>query len=395
MINDDNQANPEEKSVGISPAKLVYHYIPGELDPQITNYGDLVVTPLFLKIALVAKDIQSRHFFLLLLDLETVHQMAQLNRVSHFFFQPGLHLRNKLLEAARFILSDYPNPYALEPLVQINPRMLTHPVRTVWRGRRIEGTLLQIAAMAGDVNLRNKQGNEKDHGIVEQLCGYLPADEAQRQLQAVFPAGWEAITAARMQPYVNAAATFMEGVIQARAVTSEALLTECQVLLENYKKALNTHTDEVIVCGYIFDPNILVTVMDLVKANIVHFGGAGLPNFKSDFFWRYGFGAMQASLLGCDHQAIMQGITVYLKAMIDGAPMITRLLNSSVPEHVAKSFYMGVDGIPSPDGDILDTLVGGLWDMSMKIYSQQKRQTLQNLCHLQATTQSVAVLRLR
>jgi hypothetical protein len=284
------------------------------------------------------------------LDAKTLNSLTQLNHHSNQLFQPALRLR----QVAREILSDNPDPEKVIAVVQKDPSMLNHPVNTVWRGRKIFGTLLQIAAMAGDINLRDKKAGEKDHGIVERLMPYLPAAEVRRQLQVVFPTGWEKISAARIQPYIDATMVFMEGIIKIQIqlqhtikdwhITNQAKLkAACQPHIDNFQTALNTHADEVITSGYIYDPSIIDRVIELFVSNVGRFGPwGGWDSEKTNLFWVIIIGSLQASLLGCDRQVFKTGIFYVVEKGQD----VDRSSNSAADRlaELGTSFFLDMSG---------------------------------------------------
>lgn len=207
--------------------------------------------------------------------------------------------------AAYHILSG--NPEEVERLVNQNPLILSCIIEVKDHlGRRVKGTLLQIAALAGDFNIRDKKIPEKDHGMVERLRCYLPEEETTKQLLAIRPRGWKKETEKRMKPYLTALTRLIEDILKAKATSYRRLEAECKLCIETFKHSLIPNPNHVITSGYIFDLQVLYTAMELFEKNINRLRGR--YSGKSDFFLVHGFGPLQACASVCDLQVFKEGI---------------------------------------------------------------------------------------
>jgi hypothetical protein len=178
------------------------------------------------------------------------------------------------------------------------------------KGRRAIGTLLQIAAMAGDCNVRRKQGSELDHGLVEQLA-LLIGVESVNQIQAIRPLDWKNATKFRMQAYRNVAAEFINDLVDIVVppdATYEMVLLACQLPIDKFLKALDNINaqQEVITTGLIFDLRVLVHVSRLIYGSYKRFHESW--HAKTELFMRIGFGNLQLCASACDIQAFSTGL---------------------------------------------------------------------------------------
>ena len=207
-------------------------------------------------------------------------------------------------------------------LVKNNPSYLLSPTEGRDRlGRRVQGTLLQIAAMAGDVNLRELKEEEKQHrGIVELLqeAGNLSKDNVAKQLHPVLFSE-EAIKAneARNKRIQAAVEHFAEGIFQAEIAKEpaewsvelfQAAQKKCALAINTFRATLQTTLNDVIVSGYVFDTSILHQAMTWFeqKNNLDRFGG--WITLASDVFWVNGIGSLQCALSSRDAQVCHRGI---------------------------------------------------------------------------------------
>lgn len=265
------------------------------------------------------------------------------------------HSQAKL--AAYHILSG--DPEEVKRLVNRNPLILYCSIEIKdHQGRRVKGTPLQIAAMAGDFNIRNKKGS----GMVERLRCYLSKEEAIKQLLAKFPPGWEKETEERMKPYLTALNKFIKEIVKAKADTYLELEAKCESSIKKFRHSLIPNPNQVITSGYIFDPQILCTAMELVEPfekNTVLSGG--WCSNKSAFFWVYGIGSLQACASVCDIQIFKEGIY----NVINESTLPNRLLNFS-DEIPSALFSLGSSCFLNIFGNF-QSLSGGMWAQKNKV----------------------------
>lgn len=220
-------------------------------------------------------------------------------------------------------------------LVKKNPSLACHHViGTDPRGRRVAGTLLQIAAMAGDVNLKEGIQEEKHRGAVERVIAVakLSPEEAARQVFDVIGSN-EAKEAneKRNQRVMDAIKRLGEGIIRTRETHPgedferfKALQIHCKGLIDQFEKELASIFNEVITSGYIFDPKILQDAIKWFEENVARFGDWW--SNQSDIFWVNGIGTLQSLLSSRDAQVVY----AFIGNLIDhGGNIPPRALNKA------------------------------------------------------------------
>lgn len=258
----------------------------------------------------------------------------------------------------------------LERIVEQSPDILSLVVETRDHiGRRIKGTLLQIAAMVGDFNVHTPQIPEDQQGIVERLCARLPQEEIARQLQHLHSPEWHAATAMRRQKIELALDVFILDIINAEAVDHAELLVECQASIEMFKKTFIPDAEEVIMTGYVCDPQILCFAVDLLRQNLDEFSNEGR------IFLAHGYGFIQRCLSGCDVHALtyasdIDGVSIIMKSRKLISPA---KLDFSGIKQLGSEYYIDING---GEDD-----VGGntLFDDSIPKYIKAKQDSADNL----------------
>ncbi len=183
-------------------------------------------------------------------------------------------------------------------------------------GRRIEGTLLQIAAMTGDVNLW-KQSNEQDNGMVERLivAGKLSNEEIVKQLTPIFSFNAMRKNEKRNSSILTALKEFTEGLIKMDEIekeTFEGFQKRCKPLIDTFRKSLKPNPNKVMTSGYIFDIQILSQALRWYKNNCNRLGD-GWQDWKCSIFMINGFGSLQNMLSVRDLQAALAGVEKNIK----------------------------------------------------------------------------------
>lgn len=202
-------------------------------------------------------------------------------------------------------------------LVKIDRVLLFEMIETIDPlGRKVRGTLLQIAAMAGDVDLLAGITEEKEHGLVEQLAqaGNLTAVEIAEQLQVIASPKAKQANEARNKRVLDAIIKFGGALIEKAKEYKDnpdnanfvALQQLCQPLIDQLAQDLTFDPDEVITSGYIFDLAILHDAAKWFETNVGLFHD--WSSCQSDIWWVNGFGKLQSLASARDAHVINAGI---------------------------------------------------------------------------------------
>ena len=228
-------------------------------------------------------------------------------------------------------------------LIKTKPILLhckTEATDPLGRGVK-EKTLLQIAAMAGDVDLKPGIGEEKDRGLVERLIavGKLSKEEIAEQLEVITGVAAQKENKARNERYLTAIKKFGIGICKVKADDKDEFERNCIDHIKQLEQDLQAESEKEITSGYIFDPSILEEAVKWFEDNIESFGG--WSSTKSDIFWVKGFGKLQRLLSSRDAQVVLTG----LGRLVNSGALPPRLLND--PEQLSyfynSSSRLGVD----------------------------------------------------
>jgi hypothetical protein len=200
-------------------------------------------------------------------------------------------------------------------LIKQKPILLHCPTEAVDPlKRRVKGTPLQIAAMAGDVNLKLEIPDEKDRGMVERLiaAGNLSKEEVTEQLQCITSDDAQRKNAARNQRVLAAIEKFGTGIGEIKADKNMNFvafkeLPEYTALVAQFEADLQPDTKEIITSGYIFDPKVLQQAIKWFEDNVDKHFGDWLSS-KTQGFWVNGVAKLQRKLSSRDVQIIKAGI---------------------------------------------------------------------------------------
>jgi hypothetical protein len=220
-------------------------------------------------------------------------------------------------------------------------------------GTCIEGTLLEIAAMAGDVNLRELKKGEEDHGMVELLkkAGKLSEEEVAKQLYSVlFSDEAKAANEARKKDVLDVLKEFGESLIRMREELPEnwdtieefkATQEKCRVKIEKLRTDLVTIvSNQTITTGYILDSYLIVELNEWFKQpeNLNRFGSD--ESLISDLFWTHIYGAFQYVSPAREIHVHRIGIG----RVVDKGVIPPRLLkNSDGSSHFSTGSLLGLD----------------------------------------------------
>ncbi len=249
-------------------------------------------------------------------------------------------------------------------------------------GRAVKGTLLQIAAMVGDVDLKEgmeeelkkaeekeqkaatlqdktdakkaKENLKKQRGVVERLAaikGGLSPEKVAAQLTEVITSE-NAIkeNQQRVDRIVEAIKTFGEGILDKAKEYKEhkedynnfkTFQTLCQPVIDALKKALQHDPNKVTTSGYLFDPVILQKAAEWYVQNIKRF--EGWWSIVSDVFWVSGCGTLQ------QHLSVRDGHVAWYRDSLLARYGINEVLHRhTIPPRVCQNsdglgryFYLG------------------------------------------------------
>jgi hypothetical protein len=198
-------------------------------------------------------------------------------------------------------------------------------------GTPVIGTFLQIAAMAGDVNINSNITDEKDRGFVESLiiAGGLTKERVTHELACITSEITRLANDERNYRYLE--------------IIKEFGVSIHQGVNEIFERKLQSEKSQAITCGFIFDPKILLDTILWFEKNLSHFGDYFSP--KSDVFWINGFGKLQSMLSARDAQVIKAGI----QNVIDENIMPVRSLKNpdggsyyyNTSSDLGRNFYLG------------------------------------------------------
>lgn len=272
------------------------------------------------------------------------------------------HLARIVTDAADHIL--WGRLDEAEALVQQYSSILKYSIETKDPcGRRVAGTLLQIAAMAGDFNLK-KNAAENDDGMVERLtkAGGVSKEEVAKQLHAVlFSEEAKKENEQRNKRILAALIEFAENIIQTDLIGNnfeefKEAQAKYQLYINKFREALMPDPNEVITSGFIFDSQILFEAAKWFedKKNLDRFGG--WRKLKSDLFWINGFGSLQNVVSARDAHVIREGIgNVVDEGRLPGRSLkntdgSSYFYNSSARKRLGVDFYLGYFGGPGRRG---------------------------------------------
>jgi len=243
-------------------------------------------------------------------------------------------------------------------LIKKNPDLLRyHTIATDPLGRLMKGTPLQIAAIAGDVDLRDGIQEEKDRGMVERLIavGNLSKEEVAEQLKIITSKEAREENEKRNQRVLSAIKKFGQSICEVKVDSRPMSFEEFQASFKDHinqlEKDLQVRTNELTTSGYIFDPDILHKAAKWFEDNVMNVKGFSFGGWwtnQSDVFWVNGFGKLQSRLSARDAQVVGAGIGRF----VDAGNLPSRTLNNSEgtsyffnsSSGLGRTFYLGVDG---------------------------------------------------
>lgn len=269
-------------------------------------------------------------------------------------------------------------------LIKKNPDLLRyHAIATDPLGRRVKGTPLQIAAMAGDVDLREGIQEEKDRGMVERLiaAGNLSHEEVVEQLQVMTSEEAQQENEKRNQRILAAIIKFGESIRDVqedkhKKMSFKKFQMACKDHINQLEKDLQAGANELITSGYVFDPRLLSKTTKWFEDNFKKFGRA-LTN-QGKVFLINGFGKLQSRLSSRDAQVIVEGVGNLVQGYCPLRILISQngacyFLNPT--SQLGVNFYLGDYGLPHCERSQLS-----MGPICLESVCETKKRTLQNVC---------------
>lgn len=200
--------------------------------------------------------------------------------------------------------------------LKINPSYLDYAViATDPLGRKVKGDFIQIAAMAGDFDLKRDIQDNKEHGLVERIAAIanLTSNEIALRVQVITTPEAKVANMRRNRRIVKAVKRFGEGLME-HETNKYHSFQDLKRFQNKYEPAINRlkedliiDTNKIITLGYIFDPRILQLAVSYFNRNANRFGGWS-GSSRSDVFWINGIGLLQSKSSSRDAQAIRAGM---------------------------------------------------------------------------------------
>jgi len=207
-------------------------------------------------------------------------------------------------------------------------------------GRRVRGTALQIAAMAGDADLKTNITEENKKGMVERLikAGDLSKEEIIEQLKCVTSFEAELANEVRNRRVLAAIKKFGNDLSEIKTGSNESFeefQLRCKYNIDQLEAGLKSANENVITAGYIFDIAILQKSIKWYKENLEKLNGYW--SYQSDIFWVKAFGKLQTNLSFSDAVIIERGVGHWNSNQTIPA----RSLNNTTRLEIGLSTYIG------------------------------------------------------
>lgn len=202
-------------------------------------------------------------------------------------------------------------------IIEANPLLLRISTEGIDPLKRtVKGTLLQIAAMAGDVNLNPGIHDEKELGLVErlQIAGKLSNEEVRDQLEVITGCEAKQENEKRNQLVIMAMDKFMNRILQVKTYENEdfkKFKMRCKPFVVQLEKDLQFITNLKITSGYIFDPEVICKVAQEFESKVKSFGG--WFSVHTGVFRVSGFGMLQKYLSVRDAEVAEIGMINYIE----------------------------------------------------------------------------------
>jgi len=273
-----------------------------------------------------------------------------------FFTRYVSQIQYRLEQAANDLLSEGKIDIALALIKANGKEVLNVPTQGRDRfGTCIEGrTLLQMAGMAGDVNLREKKATEKDdHGAVElfaQAAGLTKDEIAEQLFPVLFSEEAKKINEARKNRVLTILIEFAENILKRKKDLPtrwntidefKAAQARCQPEINTLRKdLLGIVSNQTITAGYILDSHIPVELTQWFERpdNLDRFGGWW--SLVSDLFYVHGYGSLQYVAAARDAHIFQAGIGM----VVDHGFLPARsLTGSGGTSHFEASSRLGLD----------------------------------------------------
>lgn len=316
--------------------------------------------------------------------LQNIKEEKDEKGIIHKFFKPAT---NELLDKLLLHVVHGEQDEA-EAIIQKNPQLLLDAgLVTDYSGRRIQGTALQVALGAGDLEMCK---------MIVPYLDKLDPTARLTQYQKQFPTDEKQVADT---PEMQALRTITKVILDAKqdeiTVSADQELSlrineRCQIELALFRSVFDSN--EVITKGKHFDTALLFEALELANHHFKEFGGRR-NSPKLILFMRQVLGYIQRYLPACYAQLVRRDITEYFTVDHE---KLTRSLKfnarvdysfSYFPLDVDPHYRLGyecfIDIHEARPGyvqvyKISDTIVN-----LFKLYLQKNQQNLQNLCNNQ------------
>lgn len=215
--------------------------------------------------------------------------------LDDMFMQEAIHVGNLLLHGEAKDIEDALTLIRKRPLLLQLQIVATDPL-----GTPVKGTLLQIAAMSGDFDLKPGIMNEKERGAVERIIntGLLSQEVVAEQLKCITSEEARQENKARIQRYLNIINKFITSI--RKKIKKDIFQLEEDI--SQLEKDLQEERSKEVSAGFIFDPIILELTMKWFENN------GEWWNVEGHRSWINAIGKLQSKLSSRDAQVASAGI---------------------------------------------------------------------------------------
>jgi hypothetical protein len=296
-------------------------------------------------------------------DADSLQQEKPIEKLSAVARQNTTLFGHNVLELMAFrvanltLLADENSVEEALNIVKENPSLLGYVVTvTDQHGNTVQGKPLQIAAMAGDLDVLEDVKVEIDNGMVERLAvaGGLSNEEVAQQLHVINSAEAKQENEKRKKIILEKMIWFGNSIAEVRSAPDIGLRDfreNCKEIINALKQALKSDPTQIITSGYIFDPRIICDVVKWFKDNIAKFDN--YYSLQSEIFCINGIGKLQRKFSARDLQTISAGIGNVID--YKRTPPRTHIKNEDI-EKIGELYYVGFSGLKLNDNTMTDLI---------------------------------------
>jgi hypothetical protein len=226
------------------------------------------------------------------------------------------------LVAKRVLRGDEKSINEALDLIRKKPDLLHyHTQATDPQGRIVQGTIIAIAAMAGDLDCIPGITSEENRGAVERLAlaGGLSKEEVIDQLQVITSKESQVINEQRNQRILGFIKQFGYGVLlkyklneyfyrdggRSSGEKNEVLRAACKQEIDDLKNNLSREAKKIITAGYIFDPKLLQYMAEWFECRTGIYFGDNSWNAEKNILIEDGFMRLEDALSFRDKQFLL------------------------------------------------------------------------------------------